>query len=70
MSTNLTDKTANILSDLSYLADKLGQINGIEDKENLGKIFFEDDGSIKAEIKADSDLHSFAQKINSNKEKK
>ena len=66
--TGLNDRNANALSDLAYVADKLGKIDTTQAK-NLGKVFFDDNGSIRDEIKADKDLYSFAQKIESNKTK-
>ena len=69
MSTNFNDRNADVSSELAYLADKLGNIQDINKYSNIKQIFYNDDDSIRAEIKADSDLHSFVQKMDSNKEK-
>ena len=60
MSTNLNDRNAIVTSELAYLAGKLGKVN-TKDRENLNKVFFDDNGAIREEIKADKDLRELAQ---------
>jgi hypothetical protein len=67
MSTNLTDRNGKNLSELAYLADRLGEIDTTQ-FANLDKVFFENDGSIRQEIASDPKLKEFAEKMNGNKE--
>ncbi len=74
MGTSLNDRKANALSDMAYIAEKLGQLDGIKNRENIGKIFYDENGTIRTEFKDAqgneiSGLKEYAQKINENREK-
>ena len=73
MSTSLNDRSANSLSDMAYIADKLGQIKDISKYDNISKIFYNDDGTLRTEFKDTqgneiSGLKEYAQRINANRE--
>ena len=65
MSNNLTDINAKNLSELAYLADKLGKIDTTQ-YANLGKVFFDENNDIRQEIAQDENLNAFAQKVQAN----
>jgi hypothetical protein len=66
MNTYLTDRNGKNLSELAYLADRLGRI-GTTQFANLDKVFFENDGTtIKPDIAADEKLKEFAEKMLAN----
>ena len=66
MSNNLSTLNGKNLSELAYLADKIGKLEGVKG-EKLTDVFFESDGvTIRDNIKQDVQLNAFAEKAKDN----